>query len=284
MQVENPKPFRETLHFSENNVFERLGTAVGEIVHDIREANNRAKKKFGKSAALQAGEGLLTVAVGAGLEVATNAMFDKAWKGEGPIFERFVMGADAGKRLADFSAKHPRLAHFIKESTQDVALAALYNFIAFRSQPIFNQVESSYVLGSIAVNAFEAGLNKSVRGEMHEAAARIQAGSQPRAGQRGRWFGAEQSYTAPVVAPDGWLAALADLSNPPTLMGLWTVKESISEFVKQWKEIQQIKKLEKWSGGKAGIKQGGEHNVYFGSSKTRYNNKRREYEERFDDM
>lgn len=283
MHVENPKPLKETLRFSEKNVFERLETAVGEFAYDIKEANNRAKRKLGKSAAMQAGEGLLTVAVGAGLEVATNAMFDKAWKGEGPIFERFVMGADAGKRLADFSAKHPRFAHFIKESTQDVALAALYNFIVFRSQPIFSQVETSYVLGSIAVNAFEAGLNKGIHGQMHEAATRIRAGGQPRAGQRGRWFGAEQPYTAPVASPDGWLAAMADLSNPPTIMGLWMVKDGVEEFVKQWKEVRQGIQIEKWSGGKAGTKQADNHNVYFGSSKPRFTNKRREYEERFDD-
>lgn len=159
----------------EQSLFMRLGSAMADTVKDIRTANDMAKRKFdGDSALMRTARGALTGAVGAGLELATDDMFSKAWRGEGPIFERFIMGESAGKKLAALSEKHPRLSHFVKEGTQDVALAALYNFIAFRSQPIFTQVESQHVVRSLTVDALEAGFVKSIPSEMRQAAVNIQ--------------------------------------------------------------------------------------------------------------
>ncbi len=164
----------ERVMTQEQSWFTKLGTAVADTVKDIQSANDAAKRKFdGESALMHAARGALTGAVGAGLELATDDMFSKAWRGEGPIFERFIMGESAGKKLAALTEKNPRLSHFVKEGTQDVALAALYNFIAYRSQPIFPQVESQHVLRSVAIDAFEAGFVKSIPSEMRNAAAMI---------------------------------------------------------------------------------------------------------------
>lgn len=158
----------------EQSLFMRLGKAAADMASDIRSANDMAKRKFdGDSALMRVARGALTGAVGAGLELATDDMFSKAWRGEGPIFERFIMGESAGKKLAALSKRSPRLSHFIKEGTQDVALAALYNFIAYRSQPIFTQVESQHVIRSLTADALEAGFLQSIPAEMQNAAANM---------------------------------------------------------------------------------------------------------------
>lgn len=154
----------------EEGLFSRLGSAVGELVHDVREANDRAKKKLEETATSRVMRGVLTGFIGGGLELVTDQMFDKAWRGEGAIWERFVMSPDTGRRLARYAQKHPRMAHFIKESTQGIGIAALYNFFAFRSGQIFDQVGSENVLRSIYANAFEAALVPSIPDEMKKTA------------------------------------------------------------------------------------------------------------------
>lgn len=151
---------------AEAGLFSRLGLAVGELVRDVREANNRAKKKLEETATSHVMRGLLTGFIGGGLELATDQMFDKAWRGEGPIWERFVMSPDTGRRLARYAERHPRMAHLVKEVTQSIGIAALYNFFAFRSGQIFDQVGAENVLRSVYANAFEAAVLPSIPQEM----------------------------------------------------------------------------------------------------------------------
>ncbi|MBI5019730.1 hypothetical protein HZB58_05690 [Candidatus Gottesmanbacteria bacterium] len=299
----------------EQSLFMRLGKAAADMVSDIRSANDMAKRKFdGDSALMRVARGALTGAVGAGLELATDDMFSKAWRGEGPIFERFVMGESAGKKLAALSEKHPRISHFVKEGTQDVALAALYNFIAYRSQPIFTQVESPHVLRSLAANAFEAGFVQSIPDEMKGAASRIKEKRvekwKYRGGYRGNKqrapkkypFGVEGSVmqmndalgihkpgqkqllhkrTLTSVAERGMVGSIFNLSNPVTQLGVEMMWNGLSTFAKNYKELRQTRKLKDWSGGKAGAPNKGE-NVYYGNSYNKYN-KKRGYDERLED-
>lgn len=306
---------QKELMTKEQSLFMRLGESMANTVKDIQTANTMAKRKFdGDSALMRTARGVLTGAVGAGLELATDDMFSKAWRGEGPIFERFVMGERAGKKLAALSEKHPRLSHFVKEGTQDVALAALYNFIAYRSQPIFTQVESPHVLRSLATDALEAGFIKSIPDEMKGTAARINEKKVEKWPYRGGYrrnklhapkkypFGVEgsvmqmndvlgihkpgQKHThrkgAPVFDSErGIVGSVFNLSNPVTQLGMEMVWEGLSAFAKNYKELRKTRKLNEWSGGKATMVPKGE-NVYYGNSYNKYN-KKRGYDERLED-
>lgn len=316
-----PKVPGERLLIQEQSWFAKLGTAVADTVKDIKAANDAAKRKFdGETALMHAARGALTGAVGAGLELATDDMFSKAWRGEGPIFERFIMGESAGKKLASLSEKNPRLSHFIKEGTQDVALAALYNFIAYRSQPIFPQVESQHVLRSVATDAFEAAFVKSIPSEMKLAAKSIQqkkadpwqGGRRPYAQPQKRYAvgpeGSEQqmneffqkhrrpsdrgfsprSYKRAEQRPiattpdrEGIIANVFNISNPVTQLGVEMVWNGLSTFTKNFSEIRKNRKVKKWSGGKDMTPPKGE-NVYYGNSYNKYN-KKRGYDERLED-
>jgi hypothetical protein len=302
----------------EQSLFQRLGTAVAETVKDIREANDMAKRKFdGDSALMRVARGALTGSVGAGLELATDDMFSKAWRGEGPIFERFIMGENTGKKLAKLSEQHPRLSHFIKEGTQDVALAALYNFIAYRSQPIFTQVESPHVLRSLAADALEAGFIKTIPDEMKTAASAINQPKTDRWQQQRRRFrrpkqkkypmggeGAEmmmneffkkkptgennakrvtgKNTDTPMSERQGSLGNVFNLSNPVTQLGLEMVWSGMTTFAKNFSELRKARKVNEWSGGKAASSPKGE-NVYYGNSHGKYY-KKRGYDERLDDL
>jgi len=304
----------------EKSLFMRLGTAIADTVKDIRTANDMAKRKLdGDSALMRTARGALTGAVGAGLELATDDMFSKAWRGEGPIFERFFMGENAGKKLAALSEKHPRVSHFIKEGTQDVALAALYNFIAYRSQPIFTQVESRHVLRSIATDALEAGFVQSIPSEMKTVVKvikqpkvdRWQQGRDRFKGQPQKRYpmggeGAEkqmneffsnkpsvpkyaersrrQAKTPIISVPErqGVVGNLFNLSNPVTQLGVEMVWEGLSTFAKNYKEVRKTRKLNEWSGGKATMAPPKGENVYYGNSHNKYS-KRRGYDERLED-
>lgn len=311
-------PAKEGNLTKEQSLFQRLGVAVAETVKDIRDANDMAKRKFdGDSALMRVARGALTGAVGAGLELATDDMFSKAWRGEGPIFERFIMGENTGKKLAKLSEQHPRISHFVKEGTQDVALAALYNFIAYRSQPIFTQVESPHVLRSLTADALEAGFINSIPAEMKTAVSAI---NQPKVDrwqhQRRRFrrpkqkkypLGGEGSEmmmndffkkkpsadmqaarisgkNTPGTVPErqGVLGNVFNLSNPVTQLGLEMVWSGMTTFAKNFSELRKTRKLNEWSGGKATVSGKGE-NVYYGNSHGKYT-KRRGYDERLDDL
>lgn len=303
----------------EQSLFMRLGKAAADMVGDIRSANDMAKRKFdGDSALMRVARGALTGAVGAGLELATDDMFSKAWRGEGPIFERFFMGESAGKKLAALSEKHPRISHFVKEGTQDVALAALYNFIAYRSQPIFTQVESQHVIRSLTADALEAGFVHSIPSEMKTVAKVIKQpkvdrwqqgrdrfknppakryalggeGSEqqmneffskkPSAGKQGeRSRRPAKAPVIPMPERQGALGNIFNLSNPVTQLGVEMMWNGLSTFAKNYKELRQTRKLKEWSGGKGGAPNKGE-NVYYGNSYNKYN-KKRGYDERLED-
>lgn len=314
--TEASAPASERVMTQEQSWFMKLGTAVAETVKDIKSANDAAKRKFdGESALMHAARGALTGAVGAGLELATDDMFSKAWRGEGPIFERFVMGENAGKKLASLSDKNPRLSHFIKEGTQDVALAALYNFIAYRSQPIFPQVESQHVLRSVATDALEAGFVKSIPSEMKSAASKMRQRQPEKSYNRGKFksgpqqkkypFGPEGSamqmvdYFNPKYSTEsvssvksyqqmdrpveqrGVVGNIFNLSNPVTQLGVEMVWNGLSTFAKNFSEARKNRQVKKWSGGKDITPPKGE-NVYYGNSHNKFS-KKRGYDERLED-
>ena len=63
------------------------------------------------------------------------------------------------KKMNDFatkSDKNARLTYFIKEGTQDLSLSLLYNWMAFRSQPILPKTGPEHLLRTLGVDALEA--------------------------------------------------------------------------------------------------------------------------------
>jgi hypothetical protein len=219
-------------------------------------------------------------------------MWAKAWSGEGPIFERFVMGDSAGQKLAALAKDHPRWSHIIKEGTQDVALGALFNFIAFRSQPIFTQVEAKHVLGSVAIDALEAGVIKGISSDINadmSSYTQVMEERNKRAAMgRGRY---QKGGTTPVRMNarsavggiEGIARTMFNFSNPVTLKGLEMVVDAARTYAIIYSDVRNARKTHEWSGGKASSMKS-ENSLYYGASHGKYNNKRRELDERLDDI
>lgn len=173
----------------EKTTLKKVWTSVGDIARDIGTANQMAKDKFdGDSALMRMARGALSTAVGVGLEKAMDGLWDRIWSGKIPYFEKLRMAEDVGSRLHSFSQseKQPfdwkaKLSYLIKEGTQDLSIVGVYNFIAFRTQPIFEKAEAKHVLASFGFNVGELFFAPKMKEEMHQnmsnAMARMQAES-----------------------------------------------------------------------------------------------------------
>jgi|GEM_PF-707580 len=282
----------------EAGLMKKLGMFIGDTFRDIDTASKMAADTFeGDSALMHAARGAVSFGIGAGLEKATDVLWNDIWQGKAPIFDRFRLGGDVGQRMNDYALQtkpldiNKRATYFIKESTQDLSLALLYNFFAFRGQPLLPKTEAKHLLSSLALNMGEAmfapTLPKQVaydasRGNLSIYNAKVaelkekrikltQAGRTKREGgvegqsmfqseidelmQKGRDLG-----DAPAVyvfdegdasAPERVLRGLLNVSNPVTLLGAEWIWSGMTQFKKNWKEVQKIRKEH---GGLAGKK------------------------------
>ncbi len=283
-----------------------LGTAVLDVFRDIDTANKMAAGKFeGDSALMEVARGFVTGAVGAGLEVASDQLWKAKWAGTEAIFPSawFKVGNDINKKMLKLAKTHPRAYYFVKESTQDLAIGALYNFIAFRSQPLLSQAEPKHLLASLATNLGEATLQKDmdkrIAGEVHpqrEADERdLEAKRdylQTLVGQKRRGKfptkTAETQYKKTKrdilkyekklgqdVAPNVIMVALK-LSNPVTWKGVDMIWNGARTLVKNFVNVREVRKEKGGLPGKS-VSMAKENKVYYGNSRG-FNRRREEYE------
>lgn len=147
----------------------KLGMAVADMGRDIATANDMAKDKFdGDSAFMHTIRGFMTVGVGAGMEAAMDSLWDSVWQGKKTFIERFEIGSGVAKKLNTFIDDpnqrsfnwKARLGYLIKEGSQDLSIATIYNMImTFRNQNLFTKVQPEHLASSLTVDALEALLS-----------------------------------------------------------------------------------------------------------------------------
>lgn len=166
--------------------------ALGDMVRDVRTASEMAKEKFrtetfgkdseGDSALKYAMRGVMTAAVGAGMEVAMDSLWNDVWQGKMPFIERFQIGSGVAEKLNKLVANDDtpyrwktRLAYLMKEGSQDLAIATVYNMLmTFRAQQLFPKVKPEHLFASLSVDAIEALLSQTLPKDMERKAAESQ--------------------------------------------------------------------------------------------------------------
>lgn len=264
----------------------KVGTYLADIVRDIGTANNMAKDKFeGNSALMQTAQGFVTGLVGVGLEYGTEQMWDRAWSNTGPIFDRFLyIGGATGKlqKLADNGKS--RLYYFIKEGTQDIAMGLLYNFMAFKGQPIFKKMEFKHVFTALTADAAEAfarpGVPEEVAVSLKDQKKFLDVSGELRATKENlanlehmfkkpddykekaseyqesisRLEAQQQQWEPTVVPLTGWKMWLRNgftISNPVTHLSLDMMSSGLNAL---YKNIREVRKVRSERGGLEGKK------------------------------
>jgi len=280
---------KESEKSQEKPLVEKVGTKLADIVRDIDTASKMADDKFdGDSALMRAARGSVSIALGAGMEKVTDAMWDGIWNGQDSFIERFKLPLDTGKRLHNYaaSATEPyylkaRFANFAKEGAQDLVIGAINNMIAFRSQPILQKVEAIHLLRSLAIDAGQSFLTPSLGAtEQQKAKTLVDAPSDAKLTKAAEAVGIDLSANKEVGK--NIFASILNLSNPVTHLGIDMVWSGLGELKKNLKEVRKVraekgivgKKVEMphfvphgvTSRGKDGRWQGNKDKVYYGKS------------------
>ncbi len=286
----------------EKSIVERMGTNLADIVRDIDTASKMAKDTFdGDSALMRAARGGVSIALGAGMEKVTDMMWEGIWSGNTEFIDRYKLPKETGVKVNKYAAdsKDPyfysaRMAHFIREGSQDLAIGALNNIIAFRSQPILQKVEAIHLLRSLAIDAGQSFLTPSLGAtEQQKAKTLVDAPSDAKVTKAAEAVGV--GLPANKEVGKNILTSILNLSNPVTHLGIDMVWSGVLELKKNWKEVRNVrkekgivgksvdmpKKYEKKEWGnrdQGGRWQGNKDKVYYGKSNWKSNDQKAQEE------
>lgn len=287
-----------------------LGTTIMDTFRDLDTANKMAASKFdGDSALMHMARGFVSGAVGAGLEIASDQLWKKKWTGTEAIFPSawFKVGSDIDSKMKQLAKKNPKLYYFVREGTQDLAIGALYNFIAFRSQPLLPQTEPKHLLASLATNAGESFFSKDMdqrvkrefapdrdinEGKLQEKSEYLQDLLAKKGKKKLNSFDQKQlNKTNKEVSklkkalygtdlPPGVVQVALNLSNPITWLGVDMVWSGATTLAKNFVEVRKVRTEKGGLPGKT-VYMPKENKVYYGNS--RGNGRKREDYERTED-
>lgn len=271
----------------EKNLLKKLSESTIDMYNDIVVASDMAKDTFdGEGALLHAARGFVSLGFGLALEKATDAMWDGVWQGKTEFIDRYRLPANTGERLSNLAASstdpyhfNSRLSYFIREGSQDLAIGAVNNIIAFRAQPLLQKAEAKHLIGSLGVDAGVAFLAPSLGKDVHDQAVRTLGtdASDLRTQETylnqlmSDWslrnkLGDELEATInttrghistlrgkvnPEVQSKSAILAFFNLSNPVSQLGVDMIWTGVKAF---WKNMKEVHDARKAQGGLPGKK------------------------------
>lgn len=153
---------------------------VKDWIQDVRTASTTASEKLDDhSPLIGAARAFINIGLGAGMEKSMDSLWEGIWQGKAPFIERFQIGSGVAEGLNKFVLDDhqgpykwkARLAHLIKEGSEDVAIGTIYNMImTFRAQQLFPKVEPKHLIASLSVDALEALMSPNVPHDMEREA------------------------------------------------------------------------------------------------------------------
>lgn len=265
----------------------KIQTSIGDCIRDVITANKMAADAFeGDTALMQIAKGGMTTLVGVGLERVLEDSFHDAIAvgGKGRFLDRpFVTISEKTRRqLADMRLNDTKMYDFVYHAAKDLATGVIYNGLAFFSRPMFKSAGGEHMLASVALDAMEAlGTTGLESHYAHEDATRavdvlrekqsalrsvIAEKGKPAASSEGAYelanlrqqrdrLGDKIRRDVKKIPIDTSLAwqmtarKYLNYSNPATLLGLDMIAKGGAEFIKNWKDVQKIRKE---NGGLAG--------------------------------
>lgn len=155
---------------------QKLMTSVGDFGRDVMTANEMAKDKFERTAFSYGLQAVLTGGAGVGIEAALGPAWDSMWQGKKTFIERFEIAPSVAEKLNAFILDNSndwkaRVGYFIKEGSEDLAIAGIYNLLfTWRMQRLFKAVEPEHLASSLAIDALEALLSPKLPDDMRKIA------------------------------------------------------------------------------------------------------------------
>jgi hypothetical protein len=122
---------------------------------------------------MRTARGAVSLGMGVGLEKAMDYVWDEVWSGKIPFFDKYKFGEGMADNMNSFALKNDinaRLYYLLKEGTQDFSIAAMYNYMAFRTQPLLPKVEAKHLLGSLSADVLEAAFAPNLPRETQQQA------------------------------------------------------------------------------------------------------------------
>ena len=259
----------------EKSIVERMSATVLDIGRDILTANKMAKEKLdGKSPFMLAAQGVTTTLVGIGLEKAMDDYLKGVMSGNDPFVNRTPakMSTAAKEILTNLESAHPRIHHFIVQSTKDLVVGGAYNGLAFFTRPLLESARSEDLVRSFAVNATEAmftkgldypiknkplldqkaeleSLLKTNRESMIEATKLKTVESRDRGSNAFFEIGRLKKEISELDLPKDtrweWQSLLRQyttFSNPATLLGLDMLGKSMKALKDNYQEVRSVRK------------------------------------------